>query len=149
MGWIHDRFERRVETENSDSDTRSREMRVEALAENKWQELLRGLRKDLEEYRRLGGDASLAEVSDVQCKISNPSPRVIAEITADPAAHTIRYTFSSDAADTAVPEGGFFSIRSSPSNQADLYSADQRVSDEQVRRMILEPLLFPTLPRSA
>ena len=149
MGWIEEQFERRVRTESlASSGQNPLEMRFEALASDKWQDLLRGLEHDIDEYRRLGGDADFTQVSDQQCRITNPDPGVTAEVTADPTAHTIQYTFTSAAANTAVPEGGFFSIRRSGGKGAELYSADQRVSDEQARRMILEPLLFPNPPRA-
>jgi hypothetical protein len=145
MGWIHERFERRMHSDHGDpSAQNTAEISFEALADQKWKELVAGLRRDVDEYRSLGGDVILRDDSDLSCRITNPTPGVTALIIADPAAHTIQYTFQSEAAETAVPEGGFFSFRRAPSNKADLYSADQRISTEQARRMILEPLLFPS-----
>jgi hypothetical protein len=150
MGWIQEQFERRVQSENSGTSGKNPvENTFEALANQKWQELMTGLKRDLDEYQDLGGDAAFSQASKQQVTISNPNPAVTVQVTADPDAHTIHYTFESDAGDTAVPEGGFLSIRHSDSNGADLYSADQRVSNEQVRRMILEPLLFPNPPRAS
>jgi hypothetical protein len=150
MGWIQEQFEQRIQSETPRSSGQNPlEMRFEALATRKWQDLVAGLKRDLDEYQKLGGDADFTDVSDQQCQISNPNPGVIARVIADPDAHTIQYTFESKAGDTAVPEGGFLSIRRSQSNGADLYSADQRISNEDARRLILEPLLFPNRPRAA
>jgi hypothetical protein len=149
MSWIQQQFERRVQSDrppNAGED--SLEIAFEALANEKWQELTAGLKHDVDEYRKLGGDADFTYVSEQQCRISNPTPGVTAEVTADPDAHTIQYTFGSNEGNTAVPEGGFLSIRPSDSTGADLYSADQRVTNEDARRLILEPLLFPNPPRA-
>ena len=45
----------------------------------------------------------------------------------------------------AVPEGGFLSLRDVGSDMA-LFSADQQLTAEQARRLILEPLLFRPHP---
>jgi hypothetical protein len=44
-----------------------------------------------------------------------------------------------------VPEGGFPSLRAAGSDIA-LFSADQQLTAEQARHMILEPLFFPPAP---
>jgi hypothetical protein len=63
-------------------------------------------------------------------------------ITVDFSAHTIRYIYEPEDLDVAVPEQGILTLR--PSNASvELYSADQRLSSNEARRMILEPLLFP------
>lgn len=150
MGWIQEQFERRLQSENSGRSAENpAEIKLEALANQKWQELVGGLKHDLDEYHALGGNADFSRVSDHQCRISNSNTGVTAQIIADPDAHTIQYIFESNNGSTAVPEGGFLSIRRSESNGADFYSADQRVSHEDARRLILEPLLFPSPPRAA
>jgi hypothetical protein len=116
------------------------------FADRKWIEFVKGLQCDVEEYRELGGEAILTKGKN-QCQISNPSAGVTATITADPEAHTIQYTYKAEQKNRAVPEGGFFSMRRSRLPSADLYSADQRITLEQARRMVLEPLFFPNPPR--
>src|SRR5262245_31625146 len=142
MGWIQKLFERRTHSDNRMQAQNTAQISFETLAGQKWQELVTGLRHDVDEYRSLGGGASLSEGSDLSCRITNGKPSVTALIVADPVAHTVQYTFTSEAGGTAVPEGGVFSLRRSASNGAELYSADQRISTEQARRIILEPLLF-------
>lgn len=148
MGWIQEQFERRMHSDQRNAtDQNTAEISFEALVDLKWKEMVNGLKRDVDEYRSLGGDVILREDSDLVCRITNPTPGVTASVIADPAAHTLQYTFESEAEESAVPEGGFFSLRRGSSNGIDLYSADQRISIEQARRMVLEPLFFPSPPR--
>jgi hypothetical protein len=146
MGWIEEQFERRVQS-HSHHDQSAAETRFELLAERKWSELVQGLQTDAEEYRRLGGDVALGQLSDNQVRMANTAVGVAATLIFDPSAHTIQYTYEPDNKETAVPEGGVFSMRRAGADSADLYSSDQRISSEQARRMVLEPLLFPNPPR--
>lgn len=147
MGWVEEQFERRMQaSERVPTDQAELERRFEALAEQRWCELVGGLQEDVDEYRRLGGDADFRPISESEYYISNYASGAAAKIVVDLSAHTIQYTFESEKQDVAVPEGGFFSIRRS-GRGAELYSADQRISPEQARRMILEPILFPNPPR--
>lgn len=147
MGLVEEQFERRMqESGRATHDQAELERRFESLAEQLWSELAGGLQEDVDEYRRLGGDADIRTISDAEYRISNHSSGVAASLVVDLTAHTIQYSFASEKKDVAVPEGGFFSIRRSGPN-AELYSADQRISLEQGRRMILEPILFPNPPR--
>ena len=66
-------------------------------------------------------------------------------ISADTAAGSIHYEYQAEEKSVAVPEGGFLSLRALGSGVA-LYSADQQLTTEQARRLILEPLLFPPAP---
>ena len=147
MGWVEEQFERRIQSsERTRGDQAELEKRFEVLAEQRWSELVGGLQEDVDEYQRLGGDADLRSISETEYRISNYASGAAAKIVVDLPAHTIQYTFESEKQDVAVPEGGFFSIRRS-GRGAELYSADQRITPEQARRMILEPILFPNPPR--
>ena len=146
MGWVEEQFERRVQSPERQHESVA-ETRFELLVERKWTEVKQGLETDAEEYRRLGGDAEFTQVSENQWRITNRSAGVSALITVDLSAHTIQYEYESQDSNTAVPEGGIFTIRREGPNRAELYSSDQAVSAEQSRRMMLEPLLFPNPPR--
>ncbi|PYX78988.1 MAG: hypothetical protein DMG70_29495 [Acidobacteria bacterium] len=146
MGWIEEQFERRVESHHREqNDEGADEGRLELLVDRKWAEFLNGLLRDVEEYRELGGEAAVRKRKN-QCRISNPSAGIAAMIAVDPEAHTIQYTYEAEQENTAVPEGGFFSMRRSRLAGVDLYSADQRITLDEARRMVLEPLLFPNPP---
>jgi hypothetical protein len=146
MGWIEEQFERRVQS-HTQPDQSPAETRLELLAERKWSDLIQGLQRDAEEYERLGGDVALGQTSENQWRIANTAAGIGSILTFDPGAHTIQYAYEPEKAETAVPEGGVFSMRRAGPDAADLYSSDQRVTPEQARRMVLEPLLFPNPPR--
>ncbi len=146
MGWVEEQFERRVQDPEQPNQTPA-ETRFELLVERAWSELIRGLQSDAEEYRRLGGDVASAQIADNQWRITNVGAGIAALLTADPSAHTVQYTYQAERSGIAVPEGGVFSMRRAGPDRAALYSSDQRISTEQARRMVLEPLLFPNPPR--
>jgi hypothetical protein len=147
MGWIQDQFKRRTDisgkilTETAtpnDSAGWSREREA-------WGGLLHGFGHDVEEFQRLGGNCTLQQLSGLQCRISNAPASITVVVTADLSAHTVEYRYESDQEKTAVPEKGILTLRPSDAS-VDLYSADQRLTSEQARQLVLEPLLFPTLP---
>jgi hypothetical protein len=146
VGWIEEQFERRVRSfSHQQNDQPADQVRFELVAEREWAEFLNGLERDVDEYRELGGEASVRRRNN-ECRILNPSAAVTATLRFDPEAHTIQYTYQAEQEETAVPEGGFFSMRRSRLPGVDLYSADQRITLDQARRMVLEPLLFPNPP---
>jgi hypothetical protein len=143
MGWIADQFESRAAAQsNEDSGEPTAEGSFEVKAEDTWTKLVDGFRQDVEEFQRLNGDAEFKQLSDLSCRISNPSAHVAALVSADMSAQTIQYTYEPEDADTAVPEGGVLSLRPCE-HWVELYSADQRLTSDQARQLILEPLLFP------
>jgi hypothetical protein len=56
----------------------------------------------------------------------------------------LRYEFEATRENVPTPDGGFFSIRISAAGQAELFSADQPLTSEQARRVLLQPVLFPS-----
>ena len=143
MGWIADQFENRSSSQsNEDTGEPTVQGSFEVKAEQTWANLMDGFRQDVEEFKRLNGDAEFKHLSDLSCRISNPAAHVAALVAADMAAQTIQYTYEPEDKDTAVPEGGVLSLRPSD-HWVELYSADQRLTSEQARQLILEPLLFP------
>jgi hypothetical protein len=68
-------------------------------------------------------------------------------LTADFGNHTVRYDYSAiNQRSAGVPEGGMLSMRQSRSGTVEFYSADERLTSEETRQVLLEPLLFPKLP---
>ncbi len=147
MGWIQDQFKKRTEISGKAlTETVFPDSSAQRSPEREaWSRLLRGLSQDVEEFQRLGGNCNLQPLSDVQCRISNPPASIAVVVTADLSARTVEYSYESDQKKTAVPEKGILTLRPSD-GEVDLYSADQRLTSEQVRQLVLEPLLFPTLP---
>jgi hypothetical protein len=56
----------------------------------------------------------------------------------------LRYEFEATRESVPAPDGGFFSIHISAAGQAELFSADQPLTCEQARRVLLQPVLFPS-----
>jgi RNase H-fold protein (predicted Holliday junction resolvase) len=143
MGWIADQFESRAASQsNENPDEPNSDASFEMKAEDTWTKLMEGFRQDVEEFQRLNGDAEFKQLSDLSCRISNPRAHVAALVTADMSAQTIQYSYEPEDGDTAVPEGGVLSLRPSE-HWVEIYSADQRLTSDQARQLILEPLLFP------
>jgi hypothetical protein len=150
MGWIQDQFKKRIE--RSDPEP-ARSAASEANAaqsdgqeiELAWRRLRDGFRQDREEFERLGGDCDFEQFGELQCRISNPTANIAVLVTADLSARTVEYSYESENEQTAVPEKGILTMRWS-ARSVELYSADQQLTSEQVRRLILEPLLSPLRP---
>ena len=145
MGWVDEEFRDREQVSQEQGASAPESPNVKAAERQAWSELVKGLRRDVEEFKKLGGTADLDESGDLQCRVSNSSARTAVRLTADIEAHAIRYVYEPEGGQTAVPEGGVLSLRQGP-RRYNLYSADQRLSSEEARRLILEPLLFPRAP---
>jgi len=60
------------------------------------------------------------------------------------AAQTISYNYASiNDRSAGVPEGGILSIRQSRRRGVEFYSADERLTSEETREVLLQPVLFP------
>jgi hypothetical protein len=58
--------------------------------------------------------------------------------------HSASYDYTAISQLTAgVPEGGMLSMRQSRRGDVEFYSADERLTSEETRQVLLEPLLFP------
>lgn len=144
MGWVEDEYQNRTREQTSSAESAS-ELRFESAERRKWRELAEGLEKDVKEYERVGGTASFDQASDDKVRVSNPRSGVAVVLTADLDAHMIHYNYEPESERTAVPEGGVLSLRASGGN-VEVFSSDQRLSSDDARRLVLEPLLFPRAP---
>jgi hypothetical protein len=142
MNWIADRLR---QTDSREDNSQSVQGGNDLEAARLWQRLVQGFERDLQQYRQQKDDAEFQRVSEFACRVSNRAANTAVTITADLSDHTIRYGYEPLAKDTAVPEEGILTIRRS-GGSLDLYSADQKLTLEGARRLILEPLLFQTLP---
>ena len=140
MGWITQEYARR---RPAASGQRSDVAQQQAAA-NLWQELHESLQADVNEYNRWGGTAIFDAPDRQQVAISEPTTGLQVRIQAELPDRHLRYEFQATRDDVPAPEGGFFSIRISPAGQAELFSADQPLNCEQARRVLLQPVLFPS-----
>jgi len=146
MSWISDRLKNRFSFKKKKAIRQSRGDAVfEERAAQCWIRLTDGLQWDAKQLQRIKSGASFKQLSDYECRISNPSAKIAVGVNADLAARTISYRYEPQQTNIAVPEPGLLALREGK-NSVELYSADQRLSPEQARRMILEPLLSPGIP---
>ncbi len=144
MGWVEDEYQNRRRDSNERSEPAA-EVRLESGEHRVWSGLVQGMENDLKEFTSVGGDAVVARFSDTECRVANPKSGIAVRLDADLEGRAIRYNYEPESEKTAVPEGGVLTMRSSE-HGIELYSADQRLSHEQARRLVLEPLLFPRAP---
>jgi hypothetical protein len=144
MGWIQDH--RRQTSQNIDEQS-DPEGQFAAAARAHWQELGDELRADVEEFNKQGSGAELATEGENRYRVQNSSSGLELVLTADFGNHTVRYDYSAiNQRSAGVPEGGMLSMRQSRSGTVEFYSADERLTSEETRQVLLEPLLFPKLP---
>jgi hypothetical protein len=142
MGWVNDRFDNHASIAMALGAEGAAESSFEAKAEDQWKELVAGFQRDVEEYRSRDGSADFDQAGERECRISSTASRTNVGVTMDLSAHTIHYIYEPGDLDVAVPEQGVLTLRPAGSS-VEIYSADQRLSPDEARRMILEPLLFP------
>ncbi len=115
---------------------------MEIRAQQCWHRLLQGFAQDIREFRNLNGTALLEQPSEFECRIANPGAEIAVRVSGEIPELMIRYDYQSQGRRAGVPEGAVLTIRDG-GRSADLYSADERLTDEQARKLILEPVLFP------
>ncbi len=143
MGWVEEQIENQIGPAGVNEG--EAEQYFELRARQKWEVLLNGFQRDLQEFERGGEVAELQKFSDAQYRISNPAAHISVRITAGFSDHIFRYNYEQDEKDTPVPEDGVLTLHLS-GNHMNLYSADQQLTLEQARKLILEPVLFPGKP---
>ncbi|HLK32843.1 MAG TPA: hypothetical protein VKT29_07110 [Terriglobales bacterium] len=140
MGWVTQEFSRRRPEQAGGASEQDRQQAVS----NTWLELRDGLRSDVAEYKRWGGLATLEAPGDDQVIVSELNNQLQLRVKADLPDRHLRYEFQAMRGDVPVPEGGFFSLHLSAAGRAELFSADQPLTCEQARRVLLQPVLFPS-----
>ncbi|HJT00952.1 MAG TPA: hypothetical protein VJ756_17800 [Terriglobales bacterium] len=141
MGWITEEYSRRSPAAQPSQDPD--QARQHAIA-NLWLELRDGLQADVNEYNRWGGAAIFDATEQEQAAISDPTTGLQVRIQADLPDRHLRYEFEATRESVPAPDGGFFSIHIAAAGKAELFSADQPLTCEQARRVLLQPVLFPS-----
>jgi hypothetical protein len=139
--WIEEEYQRRRRGEMETLDESARERHFQKAERATWERLASDIRSDVEEFSRLASPAEFSQISDFEVCVRRPPLALV--LTLDLDAHTIRYDYQSEQQRAAAPEGGIFTLRLSRYGRADIYSSDERLNDEEARRMLLEPVLFP------
>jgi hypothetical protein len=144
MGWIQDH---RRQTSQNTHHQPDPESQFAAAARARWLELGGELRADVTEFNKQGSGADLTLEGENQYRVQNSISGLELFLTADFDNRSVRYDYTAiNQRSAGVPEGGMLSMRQSRSGTVEFYSADERLTSEETRQVLLEPLLFPKQP---
>jgi hypothetical protein len=140
MGWIDDyRHSSHASHQQQDS-----EGQFAAAAHSRWRELGDELRADVMEFNKQGTGAELIVEGEDMYRVRNSGSGLELVLKADFDNHSVSYDYTAINQQSAgVPEGGMLSMRQSRRGDVEFYSADERLTSEETRQVLLEPLLFP------
>lgn len=142
MGWIQNRLGNR--SSNHQPGSNNPEIHFADEAKRRWQQLGDELRADVAEYSSQRRGAVFSNPNENEFRISNSDAGLEIVITADFDAHIVRYEYGALKKNTAgTPEGGMLSMRQSRRGTVEFYSADERLTPEETRQVLLEAILFP------
>ena len=113
-------------------------------ARERWQCLAEELRSDVREFNFQQGHAGFANIATNQFLVSNSRTGLELIITADFEERIIRYAYEQLNDKTkGVPDGGILSMREAAPGAVEFYSADEQLTSEETRKVLLEAVLFP------
>jgi hypothetical protein len=144
MGWIQNCL--RHNAQQSKESQSDRESRFTTAARQRWLKLGEELRSDVAEFNSHYSGADIEEGED-RFRVRNSRSGLELTLTADFENHLVRYGYSAlNQRSAGVPEGGMLSMRQSRTGLVEFYSADERLTSEETRQVLLEPMLFPKNP---
>ena len=144
MGWIHKHF-RDNSQQSAANDTPERQFTT--AARERWHKLGNELRSDVAEYNSHRSGAESLQDDENTMRVRNNETGLELTLMADFENHTVRYGYSALGQQNAgVPEGGMLSMRQSRNGEVEFYSADERLTSDETRQVLLEPMLFPKQP---
>ncbi|HEY6352128.1 MAG TPA: hypothetical protein VI636_22255 [Candidatus Angelobacter sp.] len=112
-------------------------------ARQRWQQLAEELQADVAEFNTRRSSADFSQLSASQFRVINLTTGLQLVITADFDARTIRYDYQQvNDKSAGTPEGGMLSMRQSSGGAVEFYSADEQLTSEETREILLE-VLFP------
>ena len=145
MGWIQNYL--RHNAQQSKDSQPDRESRFATAARERWLKLGDELRSDVAEFNSHHSGADVSEDGEDRFRVRNPRSGLELTLTADFENHNVRYEYSAlNQRSAGVPEGGMLSMRQSRTGLVEFYSADERLTSEETRQVLLEPMLFPKKP---
>ena len=96
------------------------------------------------EFNKQGSDADLSVDGEDKYSVRNSGSGLELALKADFDNHSVSYNYTAiNQRSAGVPEGGMLSMRQSRRGDVEFYSADERLTSEETRQVLLEPLLFP------
>ena len=141
MGWIQEHLRQTSQESNNQPEA---EGQFASAARARWLELGEELRADATEFNEQGTGVDLATEGEDRYRVRNSRSGLELSLMADFDNHTVRYAYSAiNQRSAGVPEGGMLAMRQSRRGAVEFYSADERLTSEETRQVLLEPLLFP------
>lgn len=142
MTWIENY--RRRSPQNISQSEQNQELQFRNAAQERWRLLGEELKSDVAEFDAQQQQAEFSSDGENLYHIRNSTSGLELTLRADFDNSIVRYEYSAINDQTAgVPEGGILSIRKSSRGSAEFYTADERLTSEETRQVLLEPVLFP------
>ena len=142
MGWIEN-YRRRSSQGISQSE-QNQELQFRNAAQERWRLLAEELKSDVAEFDAQQEQATFSSEGENLYHIRNSASGLELTLRADFDNSMVRYEYAAINDHTAgIPEGGILSIRQSSRGSAEFYTADERLTSEETRQVLLEPVLFP------
>lgn len=142
MTWIENY--RRRSPQNISQSEQNQELQFRNAAQERWRLLAEELKSDVAEFDAQQQQATFSSEGENLYHIRNSASGLELTLRADFDNSIVRYEYSAINDQTAgVPEGGILSIRKSSRGSAEFYTADERLTSEEARQVLLEPVLFP------
>jgi len=138
MGWIEDHFHQGTDVSDK------QEKQFGDAARQRWRLLGEELKADVAEFNSRHNIAQFSQPWPDQFRVTNAASGLQLTIVADFDGHIVKYEYVQiDEKSAGVPEGGMLSMRPSRHGEVEFYSADERLTSEETREVLLEPVLFP------
>ena len=142
MGWIKDY--RRRDSERALQGEHNQELQFRYATQERWRQLGEELKADVAEFDAEKQHATFSAEGENLYHIRNSASGLELTLHADFDNCMVRYDYAAVNNQTAgVPDGGILSIRKSSRGSAEFYPADERLTSEETRQVLLEPVLFP------
>ncbi len=141
MGWIKDQLHRdsRQSLQNG-----PQEQQFTDAARERWRKLSEELRSDVAEFNSYRSGAEFSQDDENTMRIRNGDSGLELTLTADFDNQNVRYNYAAlNSRSAGAPEGGMLSMRQCRGGRVEFYSADERLTSEETRQVLLEPMLFP------
>ena len=113
-------------------------------ARERWQKLGEELRADVAEFNSHHAGAEFSQDGNDTMRVRSSNSGLELTLAADFENRHVRYEYSAlNQRSAGVPEGGMLSMRQSRRGAVEFFSADERLTSEETRQVLLEPMLFP------
>ena len=108
-----------------------------------WYEGFRShLEQDVREFNQSRGGAAEISITQQEIVVENSAAGVKGTFLADLDLQQVRSNYAALRENIAVPEGEIFTLRFEDGRLA-IFSADQEISEDELREELLKPVLFP------